>query len=110
MVEGARGEAAQIRGQAQAQVEQLSRAIDIMQQGGGQGLTAYIIEKFGDLVAAFAGTMDLFPVEHTTVIAGRREPDGPISAIHPSAIDATLNERIRAVLGATAEAAAANRQ
>ncbi len=106
-IEGARAEAAQIRGQAQAQIEQLSRTIDIMQEGGNQGLMAYMIEQFGDLVAAFAGTMDLFPVEHTTVVSGRRQPDGPISAIHPSAVDANLNERLRQVLGGAANAVAA---
>jgi flotillin len=99
MVENARGEAAQIRGRAQAQLEQLGRTISILQGGGDQAMTAYVIEKFGDLVGAFAETMDLFPVEHSTVISGRRQPEGPISAIHPSAVDANLNERIAQLLG-----------
>ena len=99
MIEGARAEAAGIRGQAQAQLQQLSRTIEILQEGGSEGLTTYVIEKFGPLVGAFAGTMDLFPVQHTTVIAGRRAADGPISAIHPSAVDAGLNERIARIIG-----------
>jgi hypothetical protein len=106
MVEGARGEAAGIRGEGQAHIAQLSRTIEILQQGGNQAMTAYIIERFGDVVGAFAGTMDLFPVDHVTVIAGRRTPDGPISAIHPSAVDAALNQRLAAVLGAVGVAAA----
>jgi hypothetical protein len=100
MVANAKGEAARIRGEAQAQIEQLCRTIDILETGGDRGLTAYIIEKFPELVGAFAGTMDLFPVEHVSVIAGRREPDGPISAVHPSAVDANLNQRIAQILGA----------
>ncbi|MDQ1300563.1 MAG: flotillin [Chloroflexota bacterium] len=103
-IEEARGEAATIRGQAQAEVQQLAHTIAILQAGGSQGLTAYTIEKFGGLVDAFAQTMTLFPVQHISVIAGRREPEGPISAIHPNAIDATLNERIATVLGGVAQA------
>ena len=60
------------------------RTITIVQGGGDQGMTAYIIEKFGGLVEAFAGTLNLFPVQHISVIAGRRQADGPISAIHPA--------------------------
>ena len=66
-----------IRGQAQAELEQLTHTIAILQEGGSQGLTAYTIEKFGGLVDAFAGTMNLFPVQHISVIAGRREAGRP---------------------------------
>lgn len=105
MIEDAGAEVAGIRGQAQAELEQLGRTIAILQEGGSQGMTAYIIEKFGTLVDAFAGTMNLFPVAHISVIAGRRPPDGPISAIHPSAVDASLNERIAQLLGGGASKA-----
>lgn len=104
-IEEAKAEAATIRGQAQAELEQLAHTIAILQEGGSQGLTAYTIEKFGGLVAAFAQTMNLFPVQHISVIAGRHEPEGPISAIHPNAIDANLNERIGRILGAVAQTA-----
>jgi len=100
LIENARAEAARIRGQAQAELNQLARTIAILQAGGERGVTAYLIEKFGDLIEPFAQTMNLFPVEHITVIAGRNKPDGPISAIHPSAVDASLNQRIAEVLGA----------
>lgn len=102
LVEDAHAEAAGIRGQAQAELEQLGRTIGILQEGGDPGMTAYIIEKFGGLVEAFAGTIDLFPVRQISVIAGRRQAEGPISAIHPNAVDATLNERIAQIMGAAA--------
>ena len=102
MVENARAEAATIRGQAQAQISQLAYTVDILEKGGDQGMTAYIIEKFGELVSSFAGMMDLFPVAHVSVIAGRRPQDGPISAIHPGAVDANLNQRIAEMMAAAA--------
>ncbi len=105
MVEDARAEAAGIRGQTQAELDQLARTIAIMQEGGSQGVTTYVIEKFGGLVEAFARTMQLFPVQHITVISGRREQEGPISAIHPSALDANLNQRIAQILGVAATTA-----
>ena len=98
-VEEARGEAARIRGQAQAELEQMSRTVAILLEGGSQGVTAYVIDKFGGLVEAFAQTMSLFPVREITVIVGEHEKEGPISAIHPSAVDNALNEQIAATLG-----------
>jgi flotillin len=98
-VQEARGQAAKIRGSAQAELEQMARTVAILQQGGKEGVTAYMIDKFGPLVESFAQTMPLFPVNEITVIAGEHEKDGPISAIHPSAIDTALNERIASVLG-----------
>lgn len=99
MIENAMAEVADIRGQAQTELDQLQRTIEILQEGGEQGVTAYIIENFGDIVDAFAKTMELFPVEEVTVITGRPQHEGPISAIHPSAIDADLNQRLADVLG-----------
>jgi flotillin len=102
MVQNAGAEAANIRGRAQAELNQLCSTVDILQTAGDEGLTAYLIEKFGGLVQSFAETMDLFPVQRVSVIAGRRPEDGPISAIHPGAIDANLNQRIADILGAVA--------
>jgi len=107
IVQNASAEAAGIRGRAQAELSQLCATVDILQKGGDEGLTAYVIEKFGGLVQAFAETMDLFPAQRVSVIAGRRPEDGPISAIHPGAIDANLNQRIADVLGAIASQAPA---
>jgi hypothetical protein len=98
MTENAMAQVADIRGQAQAELDQLRRTIEILQEGGDQGVTAYIIENFGEIVGSFAKTMELFPVEEVTVITGRPQHEGPISAIHPSAIDADLNRRLAAVL------------
>lgn len=102
LVENAMAEVAGIRGQAQAELDQLAHTIEILQAGGEQGATAYLIDKFGEIVSQFAGAMDLFPVDQVTVISGRPKQDGPISAIHPSAIDADMNRRLAAVLGGVA--------
>ncbi|MEZ4664456.1 MAG: SPFH domain-containing protein, partial [Caldilineaceae bacterium] len=104
LVENAMAEVAGIRGQAQAELEQLGHTIEILQSGGEQGATAYLIEKFGEIVSQFASSMELFPVDQVTVISGRPKQDGPISAIHPSAIDADMNRRLAAVLGGVASA------
>jgi len=99
MIEDARAKAATIRGHNQSKLDQLARTVEILQAGQEQGKTTYMIEKFEEVVGSFAGTMDLFPVDNITVIAGRNQPDGPISAIHPSAIDESMNEQISDMLG-----------
>ena len=77
----------------------LRKTIEILESGEGQGAPAYMIEVFDDLVGQFANSMDLFPVEHISVIAGRNPQQGPISAINPNALDAELTKRISQVLG-----------
>lgn len=99
MVENAMAQVAEIRGRGQADLDQLRRTIEILQEGGEQGVTAYIIEKFDEIVGNFAGTMDLFPVDEITVISGRPQQEGPISAVHPSAVDADVNRRLAETLG-----------
>jgi regulator of protease activity HflC (stomatin/prohibitin superfamily) len=100
MIQEAEAEAATIRGQSQAELTQLKRTIEILRSVGDPGLTTYIIEKFEDLVEPFAQTLDLFPVDQITVIAGDLHQDGPISAIHPNAIDAEKNRRVEEALAA----------
>ncbi len=102
MIQEAEAEAATIRGQSQAELTQLKRTIEILRSVGDPGLTTYIIEKFEDLVEPFAQTLDLFPVDQITVIAGDLHQDGPISAIHPNAIDAEKNRRVEEALAAAA--------
>ncbi|MDE0297893.1 MAG: SPFH domain-containing protein [Candidatus Poribacteria bacterium] len=102
MIQEAEAEAATIRGQSQAELTQLQRTIEILRSVGDPGLTTYIIEKFEDLVEPFAQTLDLFPVDQITVIAGDLHQDGPISAIHPNAIDAEKNRRVEEALAAAA--------
>lgn len=102
MIQEAEAEAATIRGQSQAELTQLKRTIEILRSVGDPGLTTYIIEKFEELVEPFARTLDLFPVGQITVISGDLHQDGPISAIHPNAIDAEKNRRVEEALAAAA--------
>ncbi|MDE0502804.1 MAG: SPFH domain-containing protein [Candidatus Poribacteria bacterium] len=102
MIQEAEAEAATIRGQSQAELTQLKRTIEILRSVGEPGLTTYIIEKFEELVEPFAQTLDLFPVDQITVISGDLHQDGPISAIHPNAIDAEKNRRVEEALAAAA--------
>jgi hypothetical protein len=104
MIEGAKAQAAQLRGQAQAELDQIARTVKILQAGGDQAVTTYMIEKFGGMIGEFAKTMELFPVSKVSVIAGNAARQGPISAIHPSALDSEVNERIAAMLGNGAQA------
>lgn len=97
-IEEARGQAAKVRGRAMAELDQMARTVAILQEGGTAGVQTYLIDKFGGLVEAFAQTMHLFPVGEVTVIAGERAKDGPISAIHPSAVDEALNQQIARVM------------
>ena len=102
MIQEAEAEAATIRGHSQAELTQLKRTIEILRSVGDPGLTTYIIEKFEELVEPFAQTLDLFPVDQITVISGDLHQDGPISAIHPNAIDAEKNRRVEEALAAAA--------
>lgn len=98
-IEQAKAEAAQISGRGQSELEQLQRTVEILAAGDGQGAATFLIDSFRNLVTQFAGSMDLFPVEHVTVIAGRNPQSGPISAIHPNALDTELTRRIGEILG-----------
>jgi hypothetical protein len=98
LVEDAKAQSASIRGEGQAELNQLTKTIEILQAGDQQGVTAYLIEKFDELVGSFAGTMDLFPVDQISVISGAK-PEGPISAIHPNAVDAGVNRYIAEIIG-----------
>jgi hypothetical protein len=103
-IEQAHAETAEIRGRGQTELHQLRRTIEILQSGEGAGSIAYLIESFDDLVGHFAGAMELFPVDHVSVIAGTNPQEGPISAIHPNALDTELTRRIGEVLGADGSA------
>ena len=109
-IEEAKAKIADVRLRGQAELDQLRETIEILQSGEGQGASAYMIESFAELVGRFAESMDLFPVERTSVIAGRNPQQGPISAIHPNALDAELTRRISGLLGTEAEMGNANSQ
>jgi len=98
-IEDAKAQVADVRLRGQAEVDQLRQTIEILESGEGQGAAAYFIEVFDELVGQFANSMDLFPVGNVSVIAGSNPQQGPISAIHPNALDAELTKRISNVLG-----------
>ncbi len=98
-VEDAKAQVADVRFRGQAEVDQLRKTIEILQSGEGQGPAAYFIEIFDELVTQFAKSMDLFPVDNISVISGSNPQHGPISAIHPNALDKELTKRISDVLG-----------
>jgi hypothetical protein len=83
----ARTQAATLRGQAQAAIDQLKRTVEILQQGGQAALQAYMIEHFEEFIRPFAQTLDLFPVKHSTVITGASQTHPPLSGIHPHPIE-----------------------
>ncbi len=97
----ARGEAESLRRPAEAELNQIERTINILKTAGKAGLTTYVIEKFDEMISAFAKTIDMFPVEHVNVISGSAK-QGPISAVHPGALDVARNNQIEAALAAAA--------
>jgi hypothetical protein len=106
MVLAARAEAAELRGRAQAEIDQLKRTIDIVQLGGKAALDAYLIENFERFVQPFAKTMSLFPVKHATVISGAGGAHAPISGIHPHPVEEQKARLVQEALGAIATGAA----
>jgi len=106
MVLAARAEAAELRGRAQAEIDQLKRTIDIVQLGGKAALDAYLIENFERFIQPFAQTMSLFPVKHATVISGAGGGHAPISGIHPHPVEEQKARLLQEALGAISTAAA----
>lgn len=100
MVLTAKGEAAELRGRAQARIDQLNRTIAIVQQGGKAALDAYMIENLERFVGPFAKTMALFPVKHATVISGASGSHAPISGIHPHPVEEQKARLLQDALGA----------
>jgi hypothetical protein len=98
----AQAAAATILGKSQAQIEQIRKTMEIVQQNSTQGAQAYIIDNFEKLIGPFAETLELFPVGWLSIITGAEGRHDPISAITPHAIEAEKN---RLIEGALAEAA-----
>ena len=98
----AQAAAATILGKSQAQIEQIRKTMEIVQQNSTEGAQAYIIDNFEKLIGPFAETMELFPVGWLSIITGAEGRHEPISAITPHAIEAEKN---RLIEGALAEAA-----
>ncbi len=95
----AQAEVARIRAKAQAEIDQLRETLNIIKNNKA-GEQTYIVENFERLIAPFAETLNFFPVDRLTVITGVEGQHGPISAIHPNAIDMEKN---RLIGGAIAE-------
>ena len=98
----AQAAAATILGKSQAEIEQIRKTLEIVQENSTQGAQAYIIDNFEKLIGPFAETMELFPVGWLSIITGAEGRHDPISAITPHAIEAEKN---RLIEGALAEAA-----
>ena len=101
----AKTSAAQIRGRAQAEIDQLTRTIEILRAGGKSALTAYVIEHFDKFIEPFAETVSLFPAGHTAVISGAGGTHAPISGVHPHPIEEEKARITLQALGAIATAA-----
>ena len=98
----AQAEMATWRARQQAEIDQLTQTVEILQQGGATALQAYLIEHFEALMRPFAQTLALFPVEQTTVITGASGSHAPLSGIHPHPIEekkARLLQQAFGVLG-----------
>jgi flotillin len=95
----AQAEAATILGRSQAEIEQIRKTMEIVQQNSKQGAQAYIIDNFEKLIEPFAETMELFPVGWLSIITGAEGRHEPISAVHPHAIEAEKNRLIEGALG-----------
>ena len=99
MILTARQEASRIIGKSQGEIEELKQTIDILKEGGQDGVNTYLIENFESLMIPFAETLTYFPVDKLSVISGADGNHEPISAIHPNAV---AEERNKAIGGAIA--------
>lgn len=104
----AKNEAAQLKGKAQAEIDQLKETIDILQKGGQPALQAYLIDNFASFIEPFARTMDLFPADRITVMTGINGTNlQPLSAVDPHPIALEKARRIRQAFGSDTDAGAA---
>ena len=101
----AKASAAEIRGRAQAEIDQLTRTIEILRVGGRSALSAYIIEHFDKFIEPFAQTLSLFPAQHVTVISGAGGTHAPISGVHPHPVEEEKARLMLQALGAVASVA-----
>jgi len=93
----ARARAAQIRGKAQGEIDQLKETFGIVGTSS-DGNRAYLLENLERLIAPFAETLGFFPVSKLSVITGAEGEHRPISAIHPNAIEMEKNDLIGGVM------------
>jgi flotillin len=93
---------ATLKGRAQAEIDQLGHTVDILRQGGSGALQAYLIEHFEEFMEPFAQTLELFPVDHATVLSGAGETHRPLSAIQPHPIEEEKARQLQQAFGAHA--------
>lgn len=98
MILDAKIQAARIRGEEEALIDQLKETIRILKDQGEQGAVTYLIDNFKNLITPFAETMTLFDVESISVITGIEGEHQPISAIHPHAVDSLKNDLLEGVI------------
>jgi flotillin len=98
----AQTQAAALRGRVQAEIDQLKRTVEILQQGGKAALQAYLIDNFEKFIQPLAQTLDLFPVKQATVITGAGASHPPLSAIHPHPIEAEKARWLQQAFGGLA--------
>ncbi len=81
----AQRQAAEIRGAAHAELEQLKQTVNILAEGGEAALQAYLISNFKQFTEPMLQAMNMFEVKETTVISGAPQSTAPLSAIqaHP---------------------------
>ena len=103
----AKATAAETRGRAQAEIDQLTRTIGILRAGGRAALSAYVIEHFEKFIEPFAQTLSLFPAAHATVISGAGGTHAPISGVHPHPVEQEKARLTLQAMGAIASAAEA---
>lgn len=99
----AQSRAAMIKGKAQGEIDQLKQTLEILDdKDDNSGRLTYIIENFERIITPLAETLQLYPAEKMTVITGvQGAGTGPISAIHPNAVDAGKNDMLKQVLSAS---------
>ncbi len=101
MILKSKAESAQLKGKAQAEIDQLHQTINIINKAGKSGKQTYLIENFERLIEPFAENLALFPVGKLSVITGAEGKHEPISAIHPNAVE---HEKNKMIGGAISEA------
>ena len=88
-------EAFEIRGVAEAELEQLGKTIEILNRGGASALEAYLIDNFDAFIRPFADTLNLFPASQVSVLSGVGGEHAPISAVDPHPIEQQKADLIR---------------
>ncbi|WP_353176588.1 SPFH domain-containing protein [Salinisphaera sp. T5B8] len=92
-------EAFEIRGVADAEIEQLAKTIEILNRGGASALEAYLIDNFDAFIRPFAQTLNLFPASQVSVLTGVGGEHAPISAVDPHPIERQKADLIRQAFG-----------